>query len=134
MNQPGDAELRDRFSELRRLEGRRAPEFRTLWIGAAAAGRVTRRRRVPALLWLATAAGVVLATGVAIRRSHDRNQVLTDTASTPWRAGAAQTISTWRSPTEGFLRMSGSALLGPPSILSSILDGAAPASVPRKGD
>lgn len=122
MNEPRDAELRTRFEQLRDEDHATAPSFRALWGAAELTSRTLRRSRAPALLWLAAAAGVVLAVGVALRR-----------LAPPSGAYVAPAISTWRSPTAGLLRTPGHELLGSLSIRSSILDGAAPAPVQRKG-
>lgn len=131
MNGPDD-ELRARLSKLRRRDVRRAPEFRAMLTDAAAGTRTVRARRAPALLWVAAAAGVVLVTGMAVRWEHDRDPLPTRVVLAPSR-DTLQTITNWKSPTAGFLRTTGSRLLVPPAIHSSILDGAAPTPVQRKG-
>jgi hypothetical protein len=127
MTHSDDDELQSAFEQLRDDDRARtpAPEFRAVWTYAESRARAIRRPRTMTPLWIAAAAGVVLALGLAFRGSRQPDATL-DT-------GGA-TLSTWTSPTASLLNISGRALLAPPPILSSILDGAAPAPVPRKGD
>jgi uncharacterized protein HemX len=112
-----DDELRARFGELRDDDRASAPAFPAMRAAADARAKATVPARRLALLWTAVAAGVVLAAGVAIRVSHDRDRLHRATASVP-------SISTWRSPTASLLPTSSTALLTQSSIFPSILDGA----------
>lgn len=135
MKQPDDDELRAAFDRLRNDDRTRkpAPEFRAVWDRAEARARTARRTRTMAPLWIAAAAVVVLAFGAAVRRHHDRDAAVVDD-STALVQAALPSLSTWTPPTASLLNTSGRALLAPRPILSSILDGAAPAPVQRKGD
>lgn len=125
MNDMNDDELRARFARLRDADRGNVPPFGTLLERAEVRVRSVPRTRTLAPVWLAAAAVVVVATGVVLRRSNDR-----DRSSAP----AATTISNWKSPTASLLRVSGRDLLAPPSILSSTLDGALRSPVKPKGD
>jgi len=127
MNLPADDELRARFEALREEDRRRAPAFRGA-LSDAWPRPLPRRRAFP-LVWIAAAAGLVLTVGIAVRESRQHGA---DPSAGPIGSfGGADTVSvtTWRSPTASLLRTSGSGLLAPPRILSSILDGASHAAV-----
>ena len=127
MNLPADDELRARFEALREEDRRRAPAFR----GALSdeGPRPLPRRRAFPLVWIAAAAGIVLTVGIAVRetRQHDPDPHARSASS--FGGGDTVSITTWRSPTASLLRSSGSGLLAPPRILSSVLDGASRAAV-----
>lgn len=125
MTLPSDDELRAQFEALRREDRSRAPDFRTM-LERAPTPAVSRQPLIRPL-WIAAAAALVLAVGVAVRearqRGNDRDAI---TASFD---GGTASITHWRSPTASLLRTSGSELLAPRRILSSILDGASRAAV-----
>jgi len=125
-----DDELRARFQELRDDDREHAPSFRALWARAEEGARTPRRSHDAALLWIAAAASVVLAAGIALRGDLGRLVA----GLVPPEAREEQTLSNWRSPTAGLLRTWGSNLLAPPSIRSSILDGVTPAPGQYNGD
>lgn len=133
MNEPADDELRARFEQLRDDDLARVPSFRASWDRAELRARTPRRGPGRALLWLAAAASVVLTVSVALREPGVREPARVAADSTPPEANVTPSISTWRSPTAGLLRTSGRDLLAPPSLLSSILGGVAPAPAQRKG-
>jgi hypothetical protein len=115
-----DGMLRERFRDLRRVDGARAPEFLEV-VDRAGAGRAkTARHRLP-VLWLAAAAAVVVAL-VATQRFRAANDA------------AAQSITPWQSPTSSLVPASGRAVLSPSPLLSSVLDGATSSALWRKGD
>jgi hypothetical protein len=106
-----DDELRARFAELREVDegGGGVPSFRSMWNDAE---RYAPRSR-GGLVWAAAAAaGVVLAAGLVLGRTRSRE---TETV--------VPSILTWTSPTASLLHMSNVAILTPPSLLSSVLDG-----------
>ena len=142
MTPMNDEELRERFKALR-ADGRvSVPAFHALWskasqraLEAVSAPAVPVRRRATMFLAIAAAAAIVIVTDVVLHagRTIAGSRALAD--STAPAPGAAPTIATWRSPTEGFLRAAGDELLhATPGIHSSILDGVAPPSLQRKGD
>ena len=142
MTSMNDEELRERFKALNADDRASAPAFHTLWSEASQRAladvplrAATARRRAPIFIAIAAAAVIVIVTDVVLHagRTAAGSRALADsTAPVP---GAAPTIATWRSPTEGFLRAAGDELLhAAPQIQSSILDGVAPPSTQRKGD
>ena len=115
-----DDELRARFRELRGVDGARAPEF-SAGVDRAGAGRAKAvPYRLP-VVWLAAAAAVVVGL-VATQRFRATNDA------------AAQSITTWQSPTSSLVPASGRAVLSPSPLLSSVLDGATSSALWRKGD
>ncbi len=115
-----DDELRARFRELRRADGARAPEF------PAVVDRAEDERTTPVpyrspVVWLAAAAAVVVGL-VATQRLRATSDA------------AAQSITTWQSPTSSLVPASGRAVLSPSPLLSSVLDGATSSALWRKGD
>lgn len=128
MSLPNDDELRARFGELRAFDSQFRPEFDAIVARGERRAATARPRRATVPIWIAAAAGIVVVVGAAV---------------VAWRAvkfgeargpEAAESISTWRSPTAWLLRTPGRELYAPPPILSSIIDGAARAPVQRKGD
>jgi len=115
-----DDELRARFRELRRADGARAPEFPAV-IDRAEDGRTTPVPYRSPVVWLAAAAAVVVGL-VATQRFRATSDA------------AAQSITTWQSPTSSLVPASGRAVLSPPPLLSSVLDGATSSALWRKGD
>jgi hypothetical protein len=73
------------------------------------------------VVWLAAAAAVVVGL-VATERLRATNDA------------AAQSVTTWRSPTSSLVPASGRAVLSPAPLLSSVLDGATSSALWRKGD
>jgi hypothetical protein len=73
----------------------------------------------------AAAAVLVIAAGAAVNWSRTRQ------AESPT---AAESISTWTSPTASLLQVSGVTVLEQPSILTSVLDGATNPAIRRKGE
>lgn len=127
MSQPGDDDLRAQFHALRDCDAAHAPEFRGLSSRTTRRAGPVLRPSTMTFVWLAAAACVVVAAGIALQRSRRD-----DTAHLAGNAAAA--ISNWSSPTDGLLWTPGRELLSPPPILSSILDGATGALVNSKGD
>jgi len=125
MNPTSDDELRAQFEALRHEDLGRAPDFGDVLHRTRSPERHHRRQLDP--LWIAAAAVIVLAAGIVVReglqRSADR------AAKSASLDEGATSISRWRSPTASLLRTSGSGVLAPPRILSSILDGASNAAV-----
>jgi hypothetical protein len=80
-------------------------------------------------VWIAAAAGIVLTVGIAIRETRQQGVGPYDRSAQSFGGDDTVSISTWRSPTASLLRTSGSGLLAPPRILSSVLDGASRAAV-----
>ena len=106
-----DDELRTRFAEVRERDRAGAPEFGSMWERAE---RFSPRRRAR-FVWAAgaaAAAGVMLAGGLVLGRNRPEPADTT-----------GPSIVTWTSPTASLLRMSNVAVLTPPSILASVLDG-----------
>jgi len=106
-----DDELRARFAELREVDegGGGVPSFRSMWNDAER----NAPRHGGGFVWAAAAAAVlVLAAGLVVSRNRSRE------TATP-----VPSILTWTSPTAGLLHMSNVAVLTPPSLLSSVLDG-----------
>lgn len=115
-----DDDLRARFHALRRNDGARAPEFPPvvhLKSSVRAEPAVHRSNR----LWLAAAAILVVGL-IATRRFLATNDA------------TAQSITTWQSPTNSLVPANGRAVLSPPPLLSSVLDGATTSALWRKGD
>jgi hypothetical protein len=120
MKQIGDDDLRARFAELRDDDRAHAPEFGALWRRAELRAQTMARPRTLRVTWILAAAGIVVTVGILFQQSRDVR-----TRGSISRA----TISSWRSPTAGLLRMPGVELFAPPAIFSSILDGATGATV-----
>src|SRR5262245_25011953 len=129
MSVPNDDELRDRFAELRAFDSRSRPEFDAVVARGAQRAARPGRRRVLAAVWIASAAGIVLAIGAA--GLAWRGLGLSHPKPTAMSRGS---ITSWRSPTAWLLRTPGRELYAPSSIRSSIIDGAAQVPVQRKGD
>ena len=125
MNPTSDDELRARFEALRQEDFGRTPDFRDVLNRARSPESQHRRQLDP--LWIAAAAVIVLAVGIMVREGHQRSAARA-AKSASFDQGATS-ISRWRSPTASLLRTSGSGVLAPPRILSSILDGASNAAV-----
>jgi hypothetical protein len=128
MTLPNDDELRARFAELRAFDSQFRPELDAVVARGEQRAARTRPRRALAPIWIAAAAGVVLAAGVVglAWRARKLSQLP--------RQPVAQSIISWRSPTAWLLRTPGRELYAPPSILTSIIDGATRAPAQRKGD
>ena len=114
-----DDDLRIRFGALRRTDGADAPEFppvAQLRSSARAQTAVHRSKGV----WLAAAALVVAL--VATQRFLATNDA------------PAQMVTGFQSPTTSLVPAGGQAVLAPPPLLSSVLDGATTSALWRKGD
>lgn len=127
-----DDELRARFHGVREGDRARIPAFDALLARAEARAEPDQRPRGRAVVWVAAAASVVLAVGTAVLSSGDGDLLGGVADSDSSGVIATPSISRWTSPTASLLRTPGRDLLGPPSILSSILDGAT-RSVQHKG-
>lgn len=115
--------LRARFSSLRDEDGRSAPEFHPLLNRARSRTRVRAGGR--SLRW-AAAASILLAALLIVKPWHDRGgrgNAITKT-----------NIVVWQSPTAGLLQQSGSGILAPPPLLSSVFDGVASRTLSLKTD
>ena len=123
-----EEELRACFDELRAYDVAHAPAFGESWGRAGTAARSASRRRAKSLFWIAAAACLLFAVGIAVRWSFDgrTSRSRPSTAATP-------SIHSWTSPTASLLRVPGRELLAPQPILSSVLDGAAGTPVQTKG-
>lgn len=121
MKHTDEDQLRSHFQSLRDGERVHAPPFRAAWDGAARRAVLAPRARIATVLWLTAAAGVVLAVGVTLRQSSDRD--------------LPPSITSWTSPTAGLLRTPGVELLGAsPTLRTSILDRVVPAPVQPGGN
>lgn len=114
-----DDELRDRFRDLRRVDGAAAPEFPAV-VDRSGVGRAKAPLHRSPVMWLAAAAAVVVGL-VATQRFRATSDA------------AAQSITTWQSPTSSLVP-AGRAVLSPSPLLSSVLDGATSSALWRKGD
>jgi hypothetical protein len=128
MTLPDDDDLRARFDAIRQADRVRAPDFHTV-LDRAEVAHVSPRRRGHPLVWVAAAAGIVLAFGITLYQVRDRGADPQAVGVAPSGGSDAVTISTWRSPTASLLRTSGGEMLASPKLLSSILDGAARAAL-----
>jgi hypothetical protein len=105
-----ESELRQRFGRLREVDGERLPSF------AQTYARARARRRLPATLrirplMIGAAAALAIA---AVLLGRDRS--LSSSAVAP-------AITTWRAPTDVFLRVPGTELLSAmPALGTSVLD------------
>jgi hypothetical protein len=115
-----DDDLRARFRALRRNDDARAPEFPPV-VHLGSSVRAERARHRSNGVWLAAAAALVVGL-VATRQFLATNDA------------TAQSITTWQSPTNSLVPASGRAVLSPPPLLSSVLDGATTSALWRKGD
>jgi hypothetical protein len=115
-----DDELRARFRELRRGDGAGAPEFSAVVDRGSGVPAKPSPYRSP-VVWLAAAAAVVVGL-VVTQRFRATNEA------------AAQSITTWQSPTTSLVPASGRAVLSPAPLLSSVLDAATSSALWRKGD
>lgn len=129
-----DDDLRVRFRQLRAEDGAHMPPFRAMLSRAGARVRSGRGLHTAGILGMAAAAGVIVASGVALARSGsgDADRI----GAYPGHAdeSAAPSISNWKSPTASLVRTSGRHLLAPPSILTSVLDGVVPTPGQPDGD
>jgi hypothetical protein len=123
MTNPSDDELRAPFDALRREDGSRAPGFRAV---LERERTIVSRRPFTDPLWIAAAAVIVLAVGIAVRESRQRDAARAATIAS--FDGSTPSITQWRSPTASLLRTPGTGVLAPPRIFSSILDGASRAA------
>jgi hypothetical protein len=114
-----DDELRERFRDLRHVDDARTPEFPV--VDRARARRATAPLHRSPVVWLAAAAAVVVGL-IATQRLRATNEA------------AAQSITTWQSPTSSLVPASGRAVFSPSPLLSSVLDGATSSALWRKGD
>ncbi len=115
-----DDEFRARFRDLRRMDAAGAPEFPTV-VDQAEAGRAKATPYRWPLVWLTAAAAVVVGL-FATQRFRATSDA------------AAQSITTWQSPTNSLVPANGRAVLSPSPLLSSVLDGATSSTIWRKGD
>src|SRR5687768_8201651 len=120
MTQHDEHDIRAHFSRLRDDDRADAPSFRALIDRARAHAGTSPRARVPALPWIAAAAGIVLLVGVSLTKSGDRELSRPVVDATPTGPGSPPSISDWTSPTASLLRTSGRDLLAPPPIRSSV--------------
>jgi hypothetical protein len=116
----GDDELRARFGDLRRADATRAPEFPSAAHLASLVPAKTAVHRSNGV-WFAAATAAVVAL-IATQRFLATNDA------------TAQSLTTWQSPTNSLVPASGRAVLSPPPLLSSVLDGATTSALWRKGD
>ena len=105
-----ESELRQRFARLREVDGERLPGF------AQTYERARTRRRLPATLRMRPlmigAAAVVAIAAILLGRDRSLSS-----------SAAAPAITTWRAPTDVFLRAPGTELLGAmPTLGTSVLD------------
>jgi len=115
-----DDELRARFRELRRGDGAGVPEFPAVVDRGSGVPAKPSPYRLP-VVWFAVAAAVVVGL-VATQRFRATNEA------------AAQSITTWQSPTSSLVPTSGRVVLAPPSLFSSVLDASTSSALWRKGD
>jgi hypothetical protein len=105
-----ESELRQRFARLREADGERLPGFAQTYERARARRRFPATLRVRPLM-IGAAAALVIA---AVSLGRDRS--LSSSAAPP-------AITTWRAPTDVFLRAQGTELLGKmPALGTSVLD------------
>ena len=122
-----DDQLRARFSALREEDGQVEPEFRAMWNRAGKAALTDHSRTRSKTRWVAVAAAIVIAAALLIGKARDlRREKQT--------ALAAQTITTWQSPTAGLLEPPARDLIAPPPLLSSVFDGVASPTLQIKTD
>jgi hypothetical protein len=122
-----DEELHAHFDDLRAEDRRLAPEFSALWSAAEAGSGKREAASGPRLrarpVWsFAAAASFVIAAALLVQRTQRvevaNEAALADTVLYP-------NITSWRSPTDGLLRMSQRTTRTSPSILGSVFDGVA---------
>jgi hypothetical protein len=128
MNFSDDDELRAHFDALRRHDRDRAPDFRAM-LDRARSTNSPARRRAFSLIWIAAAAVMVLAVGIAVRETRQHGAGRYDGSTGSFGGGDTVSISNWKSPTASLLHTSGSDVLASSKILSSVLDGASRAAV-----
>ena len=121
-----DEDLRARFSALRKEDGRVEPEFRAMWNRVGESALIERSGVRSSVRWVAVAAAVLIAAALLVGKARDprREQA----------AVAAQTITTWQSPTASLLQPTARDLLAPPPLLSSVFDGVASPTLQLKTD
>jgi hypothetical protein len=119
-----DDELRARFADLRASDERSAPDFHGVLDRAKRAPYADARRlrlRAPLALFIAAAAVVVAAVGIA-RVSALRRA-----------AFVATPLSTWTSPTAGLLRTQGFDRVRPASVVAALVAIANAPVIPQRG-
>jgi hypothetical protein len=126
MTEISDDELRARFSTLREQHRRVEPEFRAM-LNRAARSSHTDRSGIRSTRWVAVAAVILIAAALIVGKAPDLRRE-------PQATLAAQTITTWQSPTAGLLQPPARDLLAPPPLLSSVFDGVASPTLQLKTD
>lgn len=122
-----DDELRARFSALREQHARVEPEFRAMLNRAARSSHTDRSGIRSNTRWVAVAAVILIAAALIVGKAPDLRKKQQATL-------AAQTITTWQSPTAGLLQPPARDLLAPPPLLSSVFDGIASPTLQLKTD
>jgi hypothetical protein len=119
-----DDELRARFADLRASDERSAPDFHGVLDRAKRAPYADARRlrlRAPLALFIAAAAVVVAAVGIARVSALRRAAFVTPP------------LSTWTSPTAGLLRTPAFDHAKPATLMSFLVDIATAPAVPQTG-
>ena len=129
-----DQELRARFQRLRDEDRADAPAFRAMVARAELHARAPRRAGFLSPLWMAAAATILLAVGVALGRQRRGEAAREQTDSWIFDVAGMPTVGTWTPPTASLLRTSDRALRAPAPILSSILDGVTGTPARPSGD
>ena len=127
MTEINDDELRARFRALREQHGRIEPEFRAMLKRAARSSHTDRSGIRSNTRWIAVAAVILIAAVLIVGKAPDLRREHQATL-------AAQTITTWQSPTAGLLQPPARDLLAPPPLLSSVFDGVASPTLQLKTD
>ena len=116
MSEIDDDELKARFDSLHDYDAMNEPEFRALLNYARSRRQAHERSAARAALALAAvAAAIVLGVALTVGNLHD-------SSSRPSADIAAQTITSWQSPTAGLLETHAKDLIAPPPLLSSVFD------------
>ena len=119
-----DDELRARFAALRAHDAAQAPELDAM--RRRGESRATIRAGFPPRMSYAAAAAAIIVMAATMTFWWTREHRSTSTMTPP--------IAAWESPTSSLLPRADHALLAPPPLLSSVLDGVGTSALQRKGD
>ena len=126
MNEEIEDDLCERFTALRKHDGRSQPEFHRVLNGARHRSRNGAGARLVPNGLIAAAAVLVIGAALLIGKSWDRPDLRSPTE--------LPAISAWQSPTAALLRAPARELIAPGPLLSSVFDGVTTTVLQTKSD